>query len=126
MMEKNFLLVDDYELTRWLIEQVVYSLPVPVKLLSATNGVEALKTFEKNHIDFLITDYNMPQMDGLELVLNLRQQTQYQYLPIIMLTANKEHFSSLKKNQQARIDAVLQKPYKLDILKQEITRLMGV
>ena len=55
--------------------------------LTAANGLEALATFETQHIDLVIMDVMMPHLDGLETTRRIRQNPKFQKLPILALTA---------------------------------------
>lgn len=65
------------------------------EIITANDGVEGLKELEANHVDLVITDYSMPNMDGRKLVEEIRRDDTYKNLPIIVLTAIdhvKRHF----------------------------------
>jgi len=52
----------------------------------AENGIEALSKLEENHFDLIITDLNMPEMDGYELTRAVRMHDRFRFIPIIFLT----------------------------------------
>jgi two-component system chemotaxis response regulator CheY len=56
------------------------------KVIDAVNGFEALSKAEQVHIDMVITDVNMPKMDGITLIGKLRELPQYRYTPMLVLT----------------------------------------
>lgn len=64
------------------------------------NGVEALEMLEKSHYDLIITDLNMPEMDGYELTKKIRQDKKYRFIPIVFLTGddNSDIHSQAKKS----------------------------
>ncbi|MBN2485415.1 MAG: response regulator [Bacteroidales bacterium] len=107
-MKKTILIVDDFENTRKVIE---FSLKnIEHQSLMAGNGKEALALFDGRDIDLLITDLNMPFMDGIELVKNVRQIPKYMFMPIIMLTTER----SPEKQQMAndvKVTTWVQKPF---------------
>ena len=108
-MKSNIVVADDFENTRWIIEFTLRKLDCEV--LKAENGKEALSFFDGRKVDLLITDLNMPVMNGLELVKQVKDIPQYRTLPIIMLTT--EMKPELK--QQAKellITTWIQKPFK--------------
>ena len=83
----TILLVEDDPFARAMLEQILSDKGYRVKM--AENGVEGLKIFYGNNdVDLIITDMNMPQMDGLELIQQLRDANQE--VPIIVLTSNLE------------------------------------
>src|SRR3990172_6574506 len=83
-MCKNILIVDDCRTTRKLL---IYSLKgTPYQTTEASNGLEALEKLASCPVDLVITDLNMPKMDGLELVQAIKGEDLYNRIPIIMLT----------------------------------------
>lgn len=75
--------------------------------LTAPNGLEALHQLEANKVDIIITDINMPQMDGLTLMNTIRERTNLQHIPVVLLTDSSE-WQQDGRSQQA--DAFLTKP----------------
>lgn len=119
---KTILIVDDFTNTLKVIEFTIKRLP-DVQILSAENGIDALKHFNGQKIDLLITDLNMPQMNGIELVEEVRKIAQYGYMPIIMLTTEtSEEKQSLAK--QVAVTAWMQKPFKADKFLEIVERLL--
>jgi len=78
-MQHKILIVDDFENTRWVIELSLRKLNC--ETLHAGNGMEALKYFDGRNIDLLITDLNMPELDGIELVKRVRGDSRYEFIP---------------------------------------------
>ena len=83
-MEKKILVVDDCDTTRKLLSYIIRE--KGYKIISATNGIEALEIMATDPADLIVTDLNMPQMDGYELSKSLRGQDSYRDIPIIMIT----------------------------------------
>ena len=82
----TILVVDDASLTRLLLEVMLQRLDHTV--LFADNGEEALETLASREVHLVITDINMPYMDGLALLDNLRADGLYQNLPVVVMTAS--------------------------------------
>jgi len=120
-MKKTVLIVDDFENTRWVVEFALKTLDVIV--ISAANGQEAIKQFDGKKIDLLITDYNMPVMDGVQLVSNVRAMETYAYIPIIMLTTER-NVEKMKKAQDVKVTAWIQKPYKQEDFLKVVQKLL--
>jgi two-component system chemotaxis response regulator CheY len=87
-MKKKVVIVDDYPNTRWVTEFTLQKLDVDT--VTAVNGKEALQYFDGQKVDLLITDYNMPIMDGGELVKSIRENPKYDNLPILVLSTEKD------------------------------------
>ena len=83
-MPKTVLTVDDSASIRQMVSFTLKS--AGYKVLEAHDGVDALDKVRSADIDLLLTDQNMPRMDGLSLVRTLRAMSRYQRLPILMLT----------------------------------------
>lgn len=60
------------------------------EVVEAEDGRDALAKLEGNGVNMLITDLNMPNMDGIELIRQVRSQPQYKFMPIVMLTTESQ------------------------------------
>jgi len=107
-MKKTILIVDDFENTRRVVEFSIKKLEH--EILMAENGIDALKYFDGRKIDLLITDLNMPKMDGIELVTEVRKNPLYMFIPILMLTTER---NQEKKDlaDAVKVTAWVQKPF---------------
>ena len=103
-MKKKILIVDDSSETRLYVSSIL----TDYDIIEAVNGVEALKIIHSTKINLLITDYKMPEMDGFDLVSDIKKNN-YDF-PIIIITSLK---SIEKKKQMLRlgIDNYLFKPF---------------
>ncbi|MBI5233619.1 MAG: response regulator, partial [Deltaproteobacteria bacterium] len=81
---KTILIVDDCDTTRKILATMVKS--SGFNAIVAINGLDALEKMVHNDVALVVTDLNMPQMDGIELVKNIRADSKYQKVPIIMIT----------------------------------------
>jgi two-component system chemotaxis response regulator CheY len=93
---KTILAVDDSSSIRQLVaftlEEVGY------EVLTAIDGIDALQQISGRRMDMIITDLNMPNMDGIELVRQTRSLAQYKFVPILMLTTE----SAPEKKQEGK------------------------
>jgi two-component system chemotaxis response regulator CheY len=81
---KNILAVDDSQTIR---EMVTFTLQdAGYEALAAVDGVDALQKIAGRHMDMIITDLNMPNMNGIELIRKVRSLADYKFVPILMLT----------------------------------------
>lgn len=87
MAKKTILVADDSRTTQMLVKTTLQRLP-DVGFLYADNGRQALELLERERVDLLVTDVNMPEMNGIELVENVRRISPT--LPIIIITAKEE------------------------------------
>lgn len=83
-MAKTILAVDD---SRSILQMVSFTLKgAGYQVIEATNGQQALQEAKKHRIDLVLTDLNMPIMDGITLITQLRGQPNYRFTPMLMLT----------------------------------------
>jgi two-component system, chemotaxis family, chemotaxis protein CheY len=92
----RILAVDDSPSMRQLVKLALASGGHEVDV--AIDGVEALQVAEKQQFDVVITDVNMPNMDGISLVRELRRRTNYRFVPLLMLTTE----STSERKQQGK------------------------
>ena len=107
----DILVVEDDKNTRKLLTAVIGG--EGYNVLEATNGVEALDVLEHKHVDLMVLDVMMPQMDGFTLTETLREGGSQ--LPILILSA-KQNVGDIKKGLLVGIDDYLTKPFDFDVL----------
>ncbi|MBI1911740.1 MAG: response regulator [Deltaproteobacteria bacterium] len=118
-MEKKILIVDDCDTTRKLLSYIIRERGF--KIVGACNGIEALEILAANPVDLVVTDLNMPQMDGYELSRNLRDS--YSELPIIMITTEASD-ADKKMGIESGVSTYLTKPISPQRLLYEIEKLL--
>jgi CheY-like chemotaxis protein len=103
VIQSRILLVDDnangLKARKMVLEELGYA------IVTASNGHDALERFTPNKFDLVVTDYKMPRMDGLELIVNLRELEPG--LPIILISGFVDSMGLNEDNTKA--DAVIQK-----------------
>lgn len=92
----SILAVDDSPSMRRLVKHVLSSNGFEVVM--AEDGVDALDQAKKNTVDLVLTDVNMPNMDGLQLIRELRGLPSYRYVPMLVLTTE----SDVKKKMEGK------------------------
>lgn len=119
---KTILVVDDADFIRRLVS-IILTLE-GYTVLEAGNGKEALDILAKTWVDMIITDLNMPVMDGLELVSAMRSEPAYKHIPVVMLTSE---FLEFRKQQafEAGINEWVPKPYITKKLRDVVFKLNG-
>jgi two-component system chemotaxis response regulator CheY len=93
-MSKKILIVDDSPTGRLLQSSVFKAAGFETD--TASNGIEALEMIFKGNYSLIITDINMPKMDGLRLTQALREQEGYRDVPIIIVTSESEEDDKMK------------------------------
>jgi DNA-binding response OmpR family regulator len=120
-MLKKILVVEDNLDTRELIH--LHLTTEGFTVVTASNGREGLYLADAEHPDLIITDISMPEIDGLELVRQLRTQSEFESLPILVLTA----FGADQMDQaiQAGANRALNKPVHFDGLIDDVRELLA-
>lgn len=115
----NILVVDDNDSIRKLMR--TYLIRNGYKVFDAADGLQALEIIDKEHVDLIIADIMMPNMDGLSLTRELR--TSRFNFPILMITA-KESIDDKKKGFQAGTDDYMVKPIDFDEMLLRVSALL--
>lgn len=121
----KLLVVDDSSTMRRIIKNTLARLGHK-DILEGADGVEGWSELDANpDIDMLITDWNMPEMNGLELVKKVRADERFKDLPIIMVTTEggkAEVITALK----AGVNNYIVKPFTPQVLKEKLGAVMGI
>lgn len=104
-----FLVVDDMEPMRKAMKGQLLSMGANM-VLTASNGLEALQLLRSRKVDIILSDWNMPVMSGLKLLLDVRANPKFSHLPFIMITAETERIR-IEKVINSGVSALLIKPY---------------
>ena len=118
---KKILVADDNQIILKLVRHILESDGHLV--ISAEDGLKALRLAMQEKPDLIVTDYLMPKMDGIELTKKLKAQLGSRYIPIIMLTAKDEKFQS--KGMKAGADDYMTKPINSKEFLAKANRLMS-
>lgn len=86
-MSLNVLIVDDSSAIRKILQRVLRQVEAPIsEIFEAADGVEALAVLESQKISFVLSDINMPNMDGLQLLSEIKNRAEFKSLPVVMIT----------------------------------------
>jgi len=84
----KILIIDDSKVMRNIHKNTLKEHDIDeTRFLEAENGAQALNLLMNNEVDFIIIDWNMPQMDGMQFVTKIRADAKYEKVPIIMVTS---------------------------------------
>ncbi len=122
-MSQKVLVVDD---SPTLVKFVSFSLKSNgYEVVGASDGMDALEKVSniEGAVDLVITDLNMPNIDGYELIATLRKTPKFAKTPIIILSSEEEE-EDKAKGQKVGADSYLVKPFKSSVLIEEVTRLL--
>lgn len=117
------LVVDDSAMARRQISRILASMGIE-RIDHAEDGLQGLEMIDQNHYDFVITDYNMPRMDGRELVEQIRTEAAHASLPVLMVTseANENRLAAV---QQSGVSAICDKPFEPAMVQHIIRQMVG-
>lgn len=108
-VDSNFLIIDDSEIDRDYLKKVLSSWKIDS--LSASNGLEAYEIITREKIDYIIVDWHMPELNGLELLKKL-QDNNINIPNILMITAhNKQELLNEAQNSNIYIEKIIEKPF---------------
>ncbi len=93
-------------------------------VVEASDGTEALEIAKKHEVDLVLSDVNMPKMNGIELVKNLRQLPTYKFTPILMLTTESAGDKKME-GKSAGATGWIVKPFNPDQLLSTIKKVLG-
>ncbi|MCB1797888.1 MAG: response regulator [Gammaproteobacteria bacterium] len=116
------LVVDDSALSRKHITRVLQSLGIR-RIDHAEDGLRGLEMIEQNYYDFIVTDYNMPRMDGKELIDHIRTESTQSSLPVLMVTSESNQ-NRLAAVQQSGVSAICDKPFEPAMVRQLVRNII--
>ena len=93
-------------------------------VMEATDGKDALAKLKVEKFNFVITDWNMPEMDGLTFVTKMRSDAQYKDIPILMVTTRSVK-DDIVEALKAGVNNYIVKPFTPDTLKQKIEQVLA-
>ena len=94
------------------------------EIIEAKDGQDAIDKLNSNRVDMLLTDLNMPRMDGIELIRQARANPKYKFTPIVMLTTESQD-SKKQEGKQAGATGWIVKPFKPEQLLAVIKKVLG-
>lgn len=124
MSSVRTLIVDDSSVMRKIVERCLRQAGVDIgQLFEASNGIEALAVVNKNQVDLILSDINMPLMDGLEFVRNLQGIQGASKIPVVMITTEggETHVAEAIANGAK---GYIRKPFTPDQVKQHVIPLL--
>ena len=125
-MAYTILIVDDSVLTRTAIKRILGMIDIPVgQILEAPDGLVALNILDSQPVDLVLADLNMPQMSGIELIHQMRQQKNHAEVPVVMVTTESSS-TRIKELLSEGVRDYLHKPFTPEEFRSVISRHLGV
>jgi two-component system, chemotaxis family, chemotaxis protein CheY len=123
-MESDVLVVDDSAAIRKILQRVLRQTGMPIRTVyEAGNGQEALDLLKANPVDLVLTDINMPVMDGMQLLAALKASSQWRAIPVVMITTEG---GETKVGEAVRLGAAgyVRKPFTADQIKEKLADIL--
>ncbi len=117
----KILIVDDFSTMRRIIKNLLRDLGF-TNTEEADDGVPALAMLQKNNFDFLVTDWNMPGMTGIDLLRAVREDEKTARLPVLMVTAEAKR-EQIIEAAKAGVNGYVVKPFTAAALKEKIEKI---
>jgi two-component system chemotaxis response regulator CheY len=123
MADKNlkFLVVDDFSTMRRIVRNLLKELGFS-NVDEAEDGVAALNKLRSSQFDFVISDWNMPNMTGLDLLINIRADANLKSLPVLMITAEAKK-ENIVAAAQAGASGYIVKPFTAAVLEEKLNKI---
>ena len=117
----NILVVDDFSTMRRIVKNLLSEIGFN-NISEADDGKTALPILERGGIDFLVTDWNMPGMPGIDLLKAVRANPELASLPVLMVTAEAKR-EQIMEAAQAGVNGYVVKPFTADTLKEKVDKV---
>ncbi len=121
--DMKFLVVDDFSTMRRIVKNLLHDLGYP-NVTEADDGKTALPMLQAGGFDFLISDWNMPGMSGLDLIKAVRSDAKLSKLPVLMLTAEAKR-EQIIEAAQAGVNGYVIKPFTAETLKEKLDKILS-
>lgn len=124
-MGHTILLVDDSNVVKAVLSRMLSRSTLPIdQIFDAANGVEALKALSSNNIDLVITDINMPLMDGFELIERMRLDMMLKDIPVIVISTEGS-LTRISYLEEMGIKGYVRKPFVAEEILAAISEVFG-
>ncbi len=124
-MSYNILIVDDSLPMRAVIKKSIKLSGFNAgQLLDASNGKEALDILRNSWCDLVVTDYNMPGMNGMELLMEIKNDETLGSIPVVMVTTEGSALR-IKEFMEAGAAGYIKKPFTPEQIKQQLNNILG-
>lgn len=120
--EMKFLIVDDFSTMRRIVRNLLKEAGY-ANAEEAEDGVVALQKLRATRFDFVVTDINMPNMNGFELLTQIRADESFRHLPVLMITAEARK-EDIVMAAQAGASGYIVKPFTKATLEEKVAKIM--
>ncbi len=121
---QHVLIVEDSATMRSLLASTLEDMEIPVKVTEAASGFEALHCLPRDPFDLIVTDINMPDINGLELVSFIKSNATYRGIPLVIVSTEGAE-RDREKGLELGADAYLVKPFEPEELRGVVMDLIS-
>lgn len=123
-MASNVLIVDDSAAIRKILARVLQQTEIVTgSIYEAGDGLQALEVLRQNAVSLVLSDINMPNMDGIEFLTEMRANSSWQSVPVVMITTEGSQAKVLEA-VQAGASGYVRKPFTADQIKEKLASLL--
>jgi two-component system chemotaxis response regulator CheY len=122
---KTILIVEDSSMTRSMMRAIVEDMEDEVVVVEAATGFEALKMIPAHELDLIITDINMPDINGLELINFVKKDEKYKSIPLLIVSTERSE-DDKRRGMALGADDYVTKPFQPKQLQDAIENLLKV
>ncbi len=122
-LKMKVLVVDDFATMRKIVRNILKQIGF-TNIVEADDGANALSMIKEDKIDFVVTDWNMPNMTGLELLKNIRATDKAKNLPVLMVTAE-GLADNVVDAVKAGVDSYIVKPFTAETVQAKIEQIFA-
>ena len=123
-MESDVLVVDDSAAIRKILQRVLRQTGMAIRTIhEAGDGQEALEVMNAHKVDLVLTDINMPKMDGLQFLASVKASAQWRQVPVVMITTEG---GETKVAEAVKLGAAgyVRKPFTADQIKEKLVGIL--
>ena len=123
-MESDVLVVDDSAAIRKILQRVLRQTGMAIRTIhEAGDGQEALEVMNAHPVDLVLTDINMPRMDGLQFLASVKASAHWRHVPVVMITTEG---GETKVGEAVKLGAAgyVRKPFTADQIKEKLAAIM--
>ena len=117
------LVVDDFSTMRKIVKNILRQIGLE-NVVEADDGTSAWDILNRDNIDFIVSDWNMPKMTGIELLRKVRASEEYADIPFLMVTAEAQQ-ENIIEAVQAKVSNYIVKPFTPETLQQKIDKIFS-
>jgi two-component system chemotaxis response regulator CheY len=119
----DILIVDDSAAIRKILQRVIRQAEIPIaSVIEAGDGKEALEALQTNAVGLILSDINMPNMDGIEMLRQIKANDAWKNVPVVMVSTEGSQAKVLEAVQLGAA-AYLRKPFNLEQIKEKLAPL---